>query len=823
MVILFPIHFLERTMSRTQTAKKPYPPFRSGVVHALLILAAIGGVFLAGTIRQGSSGIFLAVAGAAMILLPPNRAVPWKYWLVCGVMLGCASLSLLPHNLWPMPEWRVGLQDYQGLPPLPHITLVPRETAYWLMMLGAAMLIGLYSLGHPVRSGAKILLAALGSVLCSGYACVAIYSKWTGWQYPFFDADGWSPADFGFFPNRNHTAALLVSGAVLGFGVVRAAWSRSQPIVFFLGVASLTVCSYALLFESSSRGGVVFLIVGAVLWLAAMGRSHLTLPLVVSALIVAGFLVYLFLSSGGGARDRLLDSLGFKADEAVAESATGGEELGRFTTAMSDFRMRIIRDTLRMVRDYPITGTGLGTYEYVYPFYSKESIGEATAVHPESDWVMAAAESGVPFLLCGLYLFWLLVRDTLSLKESASWPLRWGLASVALVAFLHGMVDVPVHRIELGWWILVIAGLAFGIPLSPKDGRCPSRMTQQLCFGIAGAAVLALGIMLIRSQWFGGPQFPPYRDAVAVDQMRQLVEVGRLDEATNLARSEIPLSPMSRGLYRELGYREIRNEGNPIVADTVFAVERALNPVSAQIPLDQGRLWLGDDTTRTAKLWGEALAKNLKIARGGGYARPVELYESLLSQSHSYHGLTDALGEFASLSPEFRLVWISRGPKGSVSAAVEDKGFLSSLDVQGRRRFLMAWWLKDDKDALEQFLQSNPSWEPEAWPVRVQQMLSRKEYEFAVKAVLARYGIELSLPSVDATGPEPRELPARVAYYLAKRNPVSAERIVSESAMAKESEGFRLQCALAVAVNDWASAWKALEGYLRAEKKQDQP
>jgi hypothetical protein len=76
---------------------------------------------------------------------------------------------------------------------------------------------------------------------------------------------------------------------------------------------------------------------------------------------------------------------------------------------------------------------------------------------------------------------------------------------------------------------------------------------------------------------------------------------------------------------------------------------------------------------------------------------------------------------------------------------------------------------------------------------------------------------------VDATGPEPLELPARVAYYLAKRNPVSAERIVSESAMAKESEGFRLQCALAVAVNDWASAWKALEGYLRAEKKQDQP
>jgi len=810
-------------MPRNQTVKKHYPPFCSGVVHALLILAALAGVFLAGTIRQGSTGIFLTVAGAAMILLPPNRAVPWKYWLLCGAMLGFASLSLLPHGVWPMPEWRAGLQAYQGLPPLPSLTLVPRETVYWLMVLGAAMVIGLYSLGHPVRSGAKILLALLGSLLCSAYAVVAIYAKWTGWQYPFFDAGGWSPPDFGFFPNRNHTAALLVSGAVLGFGIVRAAWSRRQPLVFLLGSGSLMVCSYALLFESSSRGGVVFLFVGAVIWLAAMGRSHLTLPLVVSALIVGGLVVYLFLSSGGGARDRLLDTLGFKADAAVAESVTGGESTGRFSTALSDFRAKIIRDTLRMVRDYPLTGTGLGTYAYVYPFYAKESIGEATALHPESDWAMAAAESGVLFLGCAFLLLGVLLRDTLGLRDSGSWPLRWGMVSVSLVAILHGMVDVPAHRIELGWWILVVSGIAFGVPLSSSDARGPSRMVQQAFFGVAGAAVLALGIMLIRSQWFVGPQFPPYRDAVAVDQMRQLVEAGYSVEATNLARSEIPLSPMSRGLYRELGYREIRNGGNPIVADAVFAAERALNPVSAQIPLDQGRLWLRDDPTRTGKLWGEALEKNLAIQRGGGYARPVELYESLLSQSQSFTGLTETLGSYASLSPEFRLVWISRGPKGSVSGAVEDTAFLESLDAEGRRRFLAAWWMKDDREALEVFLQENPSWEPDAWPVRVRQMVARKDFKVAVDAVVKRYGIDLSLPQVDASGPEPAELAARVAYYLAKGNPVSARRMVSESAMAKDAEGLRLQCALAAAGNDWQSAWKALDAYLRVEKKQDLP
>lgn len=810
-------------MSRNQTVKKTYPPFRSGVVHVFLILGGMAGVFMAGTIRQGASGIFLTVAGAAMILLPPNRVVPWKYWVLCGAMLGFAALSLLPHEWWPLPAWRVGLKEHPGLPSLPAISLVPREGAYWLMVLGSAMMVGLYALGHPVRSGVKILLALLGSLLCSAYALVSIYSKWTGWPYPFFDAGGWSPPDFGFFPNRNHTAALLVGGAVLGFGVVRAAWSRRQPVVFLLGASSLAVCSYALLFESSSRGGVVFLLVGAALWLAAMGRSHLTLPLVASALVAGGVLVYLFLSSGGGARDRLLDTLGFKADAIVSESATGAEQSGRFSVALSDFRAKIFRDTLEILRDYPLTGSGLGTYEYVYPFYAKQSIGEATALHPESDWLMVAAESGLPFLVCAFVLLGLLVRDLLALKESDSWPLRWGVACAALVAILHGMVDVPAHRIELGWWILVVAGLGFGVPLSSTAGRGAARTLQQLCFGIGGAAILALGIMLIRSQWFGGPQFPPYRSKVAVDQMRQLVDSGRPGEATNLARSEIPLSPMSRGLYRELGYREIRNGGNPMVADTVFAAERALNPVSAQIPLDQGRLWLGDDPLRTGRLWGEALEKSLAIARGGGYARPVELYESLLGQSRAHEGLTDVLGEYASLSPEFRLVWISRGPKGSVSGAVEDQAFLSSLDAQGRRRFLLAWWSKDDRGALEEFLQANPTWETDAWPVRVRQMVQRQDFKAAVDAVVARYGIDLSLPKVDPAAAEPADLAGRAAYYLAKGNPVSARRIVSESVLAKEPEGLRLQCALAADSGDWAGAWKALEGYLRADRKADLP
>jgi 3-isopropylmalate/(R)-2-methylmalate dehydratase large subunit len=44
-----------------------------------------------------------------------------------------------------------------------------------------------------------------------------------------------------------------------------------------------------------------------------------------------------------------------------------------------DLRSKIFLDTLHIIRDYPLTGTGLGTFGYVFPFYMKASIDEALA------------------------------------------------------------------------------------------------------------------------------------------------------------------------------------------------------------------------------------------------------------------------------------------------------------------------------------------------------------------------------------------------------------------------------------------------------------
>lgn len=783
-------------------------------MQAVLVIGAMVAVFLAGSARQGATGMFFVLAGSAMIFFAPNRIVPGRYWILCTCILFFSSLSLLPQAWFSMPTWRLDLLKHQAFPSLPWVTLAPRETLYWLALLAGALITGLFSLGHPIRSRAKLSIALGGLLGCAGYASLAIYAKTTGWEYPFFDRMGWAPPAFGFFPNRNHTAALLVTGSVLALGIMREGWSSRRPVVFLLAVASLVVCVYSLLFYSMSRGGVIFLVVGVLLWMVALGRTHRSIPLLISSLVIAGVVVWIFVVSEGQARDRLFGLLGL-----------GGRSESAFL--QSDLRSRIFQDTLHIVRDYPLTGTGLGTFGYVFPFYMKASLDEAMPIHPESDWLMQAAEAGIPALLCTLALLALLLRDIFRFRETGSWPLRWGLVAAALAAMLHGLVDVPLHRIELGWWVLVLAGLAFGNPAVTQTEKSNRWLVQRLVFGVCGAILLAGGAVLIRSQWFKEHPFPPYRGKVVVEEIRRLNAEGRPQDAAKLGHLELSLSPMERGLYRELGYSEIQAKTNLSVADAAFDAERALNPVSAKIPHDQGMLWMSADTTRTAPLWGDSLEKLLKIQRAGRYANLTEYYSRLLSQARAHPELFEALSRYAAISPEYQIAWLMSSPNARLDDVIKNSEFVDSLTLAQRRDLLLIWLNRGATAELDEFLVANPSWEDAAWPVRVRRMVREKRYEAAIDAVQKRYGIELSLPVVSAealqSGEIPTDLSSRVAYFVAKSNVVTARREAAESAQSNQPEGLRLQCILALQAGDAKAAWSALEGYLKQTKRENFP
>ena len=210
----------------------------------LMLAGATTGMFLAGGPPQGSLGIFLLCAGAALTFCPPQAKVEWSLWLAAVALVACGALVFLPEGWFAVPAWRRTLEAAPAIHLPATITALPWETGFWLAMLALSLLVGLFLLAHPLRSRWLLAFALMSATAAGVYGGLAIYAKETGWHYPFA-----SEATFGFFPNRNHTATLLFVGGLLALGVLSVALRQGRWLAGLLAAGIVTVCVVALVFS----------------------------------------------------------------------------------------------------------------------------------------------------------------------------------------------------------------------------------------------------------------------------------------------------------------------------------------------------------------------------------------------------------------------------------------------------------------------------------------------------------------------------------------------------------------------------------------------
>ena len=142
----------------------------------------------------------------------------------------------------------------------------------------------------------------------------------------------------------------------------------------------------------------------------------------------------------------------------------GGDLIARFgSESLNDFRLKIFTDTFALIKASPWTGTGLGGFAEVLPLYRHASATQQRILHPESDWLWLAAETGLPGVLAaGLLLAHAVARPGLRLDAASDRPLRWALALASLGFLLHSTLDVPAHRLGTMLPALLVFGLATG-------------------------------------------------------------------------------------------------------------------------------------------------------------------------------------------------------------------------------------------------------------------------------------------------------------------------------------------------------------------------
>jgi putative inorganic carbon (HCO3(-)) transporter len=247
----------------------------------------------------------------------------------------------------------------------------------------------------------------------------------------------------GSFVYKNHFANFLLLCLSAGIGLMvidieinKSQQSRDWRISLISTLLSsktlvrlcLAIMVIALVMSRSRMGNVAF-------FSAIIGVSVFTLLLDrkkskgLGILIVSMLIIDLFIVSQWFGLD--------KVQQRLAATSLSQEK-----------RDEVVLDSLPIVKNHPIIGTGAGSYYSVFPGY-KKSIINSFYDHAHNDYLQMLIEYGVlGFVFLGLLVLFSFIKAMTALKKNAS-PISKGTAFACLLAFLgmliHISVDFPLQ------------------------------------------------------------------------------------------------------------------------------------------------------------------------------------------------------------------------------------------------------------------------------------------------------------------------------------------------------------------------------------------
>lgn len=157
-------------------------------------------------------------------------------------------------------------------------------------------------------------------------------------------------------------------------------------------------------------------------------------------------------------------------------SVLGGQVNARFDTGgFSDGgRLESYRSTLQIIQDYPLLGTGLGSFRWVFPQYRSSTVPiEGVWDRTHSTPLELAAEMGLPF--AGLItVIWIVVmvrlgQEMTGRRHNRIFPVTafWA----ALLGLLHSMLDFSLQIPGFAIIVMVLVGIGLAQTSRNRDGQ----------------------------------------------------------------------------------------------------------------------------------------------------------------------------------------------------------------------------------------------------------------------------------------------------------------------------------------------------------------
>ena len=414
----------------------PFTPYALDIARILLVAALLAAPLAIGAVLPWAWAALSLVAALALFL-----------WALGSVQQGALKLVWSPLYIPLGLFFLLGVAQYAA-----GLTLDRSQTRQALVLLVADLAFFFLAVQLLAGAGSRTLRAfGLTVLVFAGSMGLFAILQFASGAHKIYGIVETRVGLFGPYVNRDHFAGLMemlvpvavlyIAGRHRRFSLAASAWS--------VPAAALALASLLL---SSSRAGLlalsaeILIATGALHSMGARTTGRRRPAMAAAITLLAGVMLF-----GYVAPDWAAKRLGSIADIDSAWADWAG------------WRKSMTLDSLRMWRDHPILGVGLGDFETAYPRYQSFP-SDWWIDHAHNDYAEAVAETGLVgtlliLLALGLFLR-LAFRDWgRALRSQASW-IRLGAAIGCCGMLVHSFVDFNLHIPANAAWFAVLAAIA---------------------------------------------------------------------------------------------------------------------------------------------------------------------------------------------------------------------------------------------------------------------------------------------------------------------------------------------------------------------------